>query len=280
MGMGLEGFAAFRQLLEETISLASVERQGELRRQITRHLTTTFASLMKALQPSRVYEIGAAEASFSAGARRWVPASEVIAVEANPAVASRYRETLEQAGVKYLNYSVGAGKGRVELSIPKRDGALQPLMTSTLEEVARPGGDTIVVEQIVLDSLADPDGGPRNVLWIDVEGAAAQVIWGGTKVLSMCDALYIELEDRPIWRGQYVDTEVASLLGQYGLKPYLCDVQRPFQFNMLFVREEAFTDATLRAQRGAYVRRVLTEVTSGTGDSADPAVVPGAEKAR
>jgi FkbM family methyltransferase len=75
----------------------------------------------------------------------------------------------------------------------------------------------------------------RFVAWIDVKGAAEEVLKGAERVLSRTMALYIGVETRPILAGQWLDTDVAKFLLERGFVLIGRDMLEPHQFNLVFV---------------------------------------------
>ncbi|HEX4870678.1 MAG TPA: hypothetical protein VFV27_00025, partial [Nevskiaceae bacterium] len=117
-----------------------------------------------------------------------------------------------------------------------------------------------------------PDG--RQILWIDVEGALDQVLAGAQATLSRCDAVYVEVETAAAWPGQMIDVDVIHHLGQHGLLPVGRDIQRSWQYNLLFVHERHYRSNLVQKLRDRQLREA-----AGAPREASPSEVPGAARA-
>jgi hypothetical protein len=49
--------------------------------------------------------------------------------------------------------------------------------------------------------------------------------------------VYIEVENRPIWDAQWLDVDVLRYFAEIGMVPIMRDLQRDFQYNLVFVSE-------------------------------------------
>ena len=91
---------------------------------------------------------------------------------------------------------------------------------------------------ITLDGFLGDAADSDNAMWIDVEGALANVLNGAKRTLRNCQALYLEAKSEPRWEGQMIDAEVISHLANYGLKPVVRDIQREWgQYNVVLMRQ-------------------------------------------
>jgi hypothetical protein len=75
------------------------------------------------------------------------------------------------------------------------------------------------------------------------------VLAGGREVLARADAVYIEVEKDARWHGQWLDVDVARYFGELGKVPAIRDIQRPHQYNVVFLDAElaARDDISTRA---------------------------------
>ena len=75
---------------------------------------------------------------------------------------------------------------------------------------------------------------PTNIaLWIDVEGAAYEVLEGIREIKEKISVIHIEVETREIWKGQKLEKDVISLMKEMGfvlLANGWEDVQRDLVF--------------------------------------------------
>lgn len=233
-----------------------------MRRAISNALTETFISILRHVQPHTTCEIGAHEGSFSLAVKRQLPGTIVWAIEASPSVWAKHNERLTGAGIHHAQLGIGAEAGKAVFSTPVKGGAPDSTMGSLLT-------DTWTSERIVEEIDLEPlDGflstraaiGPF-ALWIDVEGAASDVLQGAPETLAQTSAIYLEVETEARWSGQQTAEQVFQTLARYRLRPFLCDVQRPFQCNVICLHEAVLADvAFVSAMCGAYYRRVRDAV--------------------
>ena len=74
-------------------------------------------------------------------------------------------------------------------------------------------------------------------MWIDVEGASAQVLRGATGILGAVAVVMIEVESDRRWEGQeWVDHDVVRFFASVGLIPVARDRQSRLQYNIVFAR--------------------------------------------
>jgi hypothetical protein len=133
----------------------------------------------------------------------------------------------------------------------------------------------VEVPSIRLDDTAVcPDD--RVVAWIDVEGALEQVLPGCRETLSRASAVFVEVEDEPIWDGQWLDLDVVRWFDEIGMVPILRDMQRPGQYNLVLVDQELAADPET-ARRAA---RVYSPPPPGSPDRLEAAPPPAPPSSR
>jgi FkbM family methyltransferase len=198
-----------------------------------------FMSLCAKLKPTVTLEIGAFEASFSREMKRRLPDARVVAYEANPFVHQHFRDDVVGAGVEYEHKAAGITSGSLEFLVPKdyrgseRDAINQ--MSSLKTNLSTDEHEQVSVPAVRIDDEFPDLDKERFVAWIDVEGAAEEVLKGAERVLSRTMAVYVEVETRPIWAGQWLDTDVAKFLLERGFVLIGRDMLKPNQFNLVFV---------------------------------------------
>jgi FkbM family methyltransferase len=192
-------------------------------------------------------EIGAHEASGLRRLGQVLPEARLLAYEANPYVYQRFVNRVA-AGIRYLNQAVAHDDQPRVLKIPRvmpvREGQRtlpRENLTSSLRvrNMERVEYEEVTVACTTLDSILSEQPGLAPVsLWIDVEGAAGDVLAGATRALrSEVALIYIELENKTSWKGQWLDQDVARFLAGYGFVPLARDMQTPWQYNQLFIQE-------------------------------------------
>lgn len=232
------------------------------------HLLHAYAQFVKHLRPAATLEIGAHEAKFSRVVRKWMEGRPVIAFEANPDVHARHLSRANAAGVDYRNLAIARGAGRFTLHVPIRRGRVVESMGSLIRLGDAEGHRTHEVETVALDSFGLGDA----MLWIDVEGAIADILAGAGETLRTAKAVFVEVEDEARWAGQMVSWDVIAALAAHGLYPVLRDIQRSWQYNLIFLRGDLLCDQRVDNVRSAF----LTRVRSLAREAPDgPMEVPG-----
>ena len=250
-------YLAWSRTWETLGHLASVRPQ-----RLSQRLVAFFEDLCVQLEPTHSLEIGAHEATFSRWAADHLPAAHVTAFEANPWVHEKFAPELAPTRVDYLNLCVGPVTGEIELILPRRvvGGGRRPLESklASLHAHTRAGDEQRVMVPSVrledhLTTLGDDD---RVVAWIDVEGAIGMVLEGSGSVLDRTQALIVEVENQPMWEGQWLDVDVAAHLRRCGLIPVARDITpRSHQYNVVFVRAGLALDPRTAEGAAHVVRR-------------------------
>ncbi len=225
------------------------------RRQSTLYLMESFISLIKGENITNSVEIGAHEGNFSTLMKRHRPEMNVLAYEANPVVFEQYASTLKKAGVEYKNLCVGPKQGQQSFRVPIRDGKPNSFMGSILKDTWSEDHVTYDVPMISMDQIAKENPG-RTAIWLDVEGALGPVLSGAKKSLESCIMLYAEVEIKQRWDGQMIDDEFYNEISSFGLVPWLPDVQRNFQYNILCIRPEAISHENKSRVENSYFTRL------------------------
>lgn len=202
-------------------------------------------------------EAGAKEASAS---QRAVEAgiAQVVAFEANPYTHRRFATDLATAGVDYRHLALSDTGGDTTFLVRRReDGSPIPDGQGSLlvRPDHEPGYEEVTVRAVLLDDEVDGDG--RVAMWVDVEGAVAEVFGGAAGVLDRTDVLIIEVEAVERWVGQrWMAGDVVDQLARVGLRAVARDMQSRWQFNIVFVRDELLADGQV-AERISTWRRGL-----------------------
>jgi FkbM family methyltransferase len=227
-----------------------------------RCLAEFFTEVLGELKVTCTAEVGAHEASFSLAAREKYPDAAIFAWEGNPHVWKKYAAELTARGIHYENALIGDSCGERTLSILRRiDGKEEPRDGKRHSMRERIGHADIAESPLVpcrtLDSVFS---GPefarhRFCLWIDAEGAGGEVLRGAEATLSRAAALLVEVESVAKWRGQALDRDIAAFLLERDFLPLLRDFPFAHQYNILFVRKDAYAD--LERAHHQYLQRAL-----------------------
>lgn len=207
------------------------------------HLIECFQALCRLIEPTVVLEIGAHEATFSRWAAESLPDARVMAFEANPYVYELYSAELARSRVDYRNLAVGAVTGEVQLNLPTAIAGRKRELTSRMASLAAhtqsEDNIEITVPSTRLEDHLAVAPSDKGVAWIDVEGANEGVLRGSESVLDRVQAIFIEVEKRTTWEGQWLDTDVNRFLLARGFVAVARDIfvkSRAHQYNVVFVR--------------------------------------------
>ena len=212
-----------------------------------------YTELCEGLGVTCAIEAGAREATFSAALSERLPSATIIALEANPHAFARYRPTLPPA-VHYLNCAASNEVGEVSFNIvrsltpgPARRrlwgrGSGRLKRTNGVSSLLKRSDDAAVYEQVrvpatTIDTLLHEHGDPDRVaLWIDVEGASKEVLEGAKNALQgAVRCVFIEVEERSYWKGQWLASDVRAHLGGLGFIEVPFPIRSP-QYNAIFFR--------------------------------------------
>ncbi|MGH3347163.1 MAG: FkbM family methyltransferase [Nocardioides sp.] len=247
-------YVAFSRTWEASSRLSPVGKP-----RLQKRVLEYFRWLCRLIEPAVVLEIGAHEASFSRWARTALPDARVQAFEANPHVHAKYAEEVTAAGVDYRNLAVGPVTGELELNLPLEIAGRPRTLDSRMASIAvhRETGDsvTVTVPSVRLDDHVELGADDRAVAWIDVEGANDAVLRSGPGLLDRLDAVHIEVEGSPTWEGQWLDTDVAHHLAGHGLVPVARDLQKPYQYNVIYVRSALVLEPKVMRRAAAILQR-------------------------
>lgn len=211
-------------------------------------LKTFFFRIVREISPDLFIEAGAKDATTSLVVHKHLPEARIVAFEANPATHRRFAEYHDDSPIEYVYQALNDTEGDVPFNVMTRGDVLSAdgrgsLLTPTEENVSVLA---LPVPAQRLDSLFPPNQFDKCCLWVDVEGAVRNVLHGARWLLPKVEALYIEVEDRPAWKDQWLSSDVVNHLWQNGLVPVARDFQSRYQYNMVFVRKELLNDARIR----------------------------------
>lgn len=220
------------------------------------------------LKPDLSLEVGAHEAKYSRRMRDIRPGIPAVAFEASPIVYEHFQTSQDftALGVTYLNKAVSDVDGFVTLHLIDEDdgisgrNSLLPRSGNDLPTLAR------TVPSVRGDAVVEEYGGRNVALWIDVERASGAILQEFTKRLATrrISSIFIEVEVREIWEGQWRDTEIIRALLDRNYIPVFCDNEWGEQYNIIFVRVEDMNDAFLRflLQKS---RELITRLSNSDG---------------
>lgn len=94
-------------------------------------------------------------------------------------------------------------------------------------------------------------------LWIDAEGASAQVLAGSEAILPQITSLYIEVELNEYWEGQWKDIQLFEWLLEHNFIPTLRDFEYRFQYNCIWINKNLFSN--IDNHNVMYIQRCIRE---------------------
>lgn len=233
---------------------------------VTRRLEAALDAVIDAVGCDLVVEVGAFEGDFARRVKARHPAATVIAYEANPRVYARFAPAHAASGVDYRPKAIADRGGTIAFNIQEvvagHDMPHENRMGS-IHQLAFPGSKALPVEVPVarLDDELAGVRGARACLWIDVEGAVADVIAGAPDTLARSAIVYCEVESRLVWRRQVLAERIVETLAQAGFAMVARDCQKWFQKNCLFLRADLAARDDLRAIVAAYEAEVEAAFT-------------------
>jgi hypothetical protein len=124
------------------------------------------------------------------------------------------------------------------------------------------------VEAIRLDTFvaARSDLQAPFAVWVDVEGAAYEVLGGMEAIRSQVLFLHVEVETRQFWDGQHLKADVETLMAKLG---FTCVARGPLddQHDLVYIRNDALRSISWRLRALLARTWVLTQVQKCIGDS-------------
>lgn len=240
--------------------------------------------LVALAEPQRFVEVGAYKAEASRRIRSEHPGIRAVAFEANPHNHARYSKEIDYAaaGVEYLHLAVADGPTELTFQL-RTEAAGEALheVTGNSSLLRRTDDDTtyeeIPVPATALDRFFPPQDAVPTCSWIDVEGASGAVLSGGEQFLKSCKVVKIEVEEKPMWRGQWLSLDVIEHFLAAGFQPMARDIEYENQFNIVFVENDFARDHRVLSAmeyQGNYMVHHLSEDIDDTPVTAQPDDAP------
>jgi FkbM family methyltransferase len=170
--------------------------------------------------PTALVDVGANTGYWAQRFLDYIPAT-YLGIEPDPRAFTRLSERLPQR--QLIHAAAGAQPGSVLLHLAPT--STYSSMTEYRDFASVDGDDNgeVPVKLVTLDDVVTPVTGTRLVLKIDVQGAEAEVLQGGGKVLPLVDLLLVEA---PLFPQTKLDNDLgrlSELVRPYGLAPiYFC----------------------------------------------------------
>ncbi len=214
-----------------------------------------FQLLLKRLAPEMVCDVGSLDGDRARRFRRLLPNARIVAFEANPENAREMRNDPRNsaAGIELHEAAAWNVDGSVPFYIERvPDGSSAALRGISSTRRRRPEFDVgtqrheTAVRATRLDTFLRRGGVARTIaLWIDVEGAAFEVLCGVGDLIQRVAIVHVEVEAREVWAGQKLDGSVRDYLSGRGFRAILSDGTM-LQRDVVFLREDLVVAAPRR----------------------------------
>ncbi len=211
------------------------------RKNTVQELEALFFDILTSLQPDLFIEAGAKDARTSRRARSHLPNARIVAFEANPFTYKRFAGNKKNRPrkVEYLHRALSNSNGEITFKVRMEQGkpaangqgSILPKSTDKATDFTE-----VTVETSRLDSVFPNTTFNRCALWVDVEGAHEMVLSGAQGILAQVDTVFIEVEDRGVWKDQWLAPDVERFFAEAGLIAVARDYQSRIQYNILFLR--------------------------------------------
>jgi FkbM family methyltransferase len=203
-----------------------------------------FYSLILSVRPDIICDIGSCDGTEALRFKRLRPSADVLAFEANRA---NYERIIENNNITRLNIdvrhaAVTDGSGDVdfyEVDVPAGEpwavgvSSLRKRSSSIVSDLVE---RRVTVAGVSMGEVLADMPGDRVGLWIDVEGAAHNVIEGLGEAADRVAFMHIETEVAPLWIGEETGEQIARDLDELGFDVIASGVtDHPEQKNLVVV---------------------------------------------
>jgi FkbM family methyltransferase len=216
-------------------------------------LVDLFFLIQEEVKPKISIEVGANSAEFSKKIKQDQTDIKSWAFEANPYVHKHYADSLQNAGVEYINAAITNKIGKTRFLIQEAylnngewDGKRINRIIGNNSLLIRDQDDVLYsapkIDCHTLDGFFI-DSGILNsndtvCMWIDVEGATEQVLSSSNKTLKQADSIFIEVEDFKFWQDQWLAEDVIKFLVSQDFVPIARDYEYEKQNNYIFIKSK------------------------------------------
>lgn len=226
-----------------------------------------FHRLIKTIKPELVCDIGSMDASDARRFRRLLPYARIIAFEGNPdnIESIRHDENVKKDKIDVQDKVVWNSNGRQKfyienLSNEKRANDVRRGISSTHIRTENSLGNKVIeVESVRLDTFIQGlENVPESIaLWIDVEGAAYEVLEGIAGVRDKIQLIHVEVETQEFWKGQRLKADVEDLMRSMGFIILACGHFEP-QHDIVLMNLRTFSDSPFKFKCIVYFSWLLT----------------------
>jgi len=228
-----------------------------------------FRLLLKTIKPHAIFDIGSMDASESLWFYSMLPQTKVVLFEANPDNFTKIAQNplVQKAGIQIENKIVWNQEGTQTFFVehpsiePDQDEHI-PGMSSTrprLDSGSPYGTSEITAESIRIDTYVNSmTPSPEKIaLWIDVEGAAFEVLEGSAAVRDKVGLIHVEVETVEAWEGQHLKPDIVKLLEGFGFV-LLARGRIEEQHDLVFVNRILFDKSPGKFKLIVFLAYILT----------------------
>ena len=214
----------------------------------TECLKKIYIMMHSALGTEASLEIGARGAEYSlAMANAYGGAISVCALEASPRTHAYFSKEVDykKFGVSYINALVSDREGGTDFYEYVYEGmeaaaGLSSILIRDIKEHGMARRTRSVVKSVRGDTFIDSKfkNKKKVALWIDVEGAQAEVLNSLLKSFEkgIINSVYIEVEKEKLWLEQkMLDNDVIKFMNEHNFSQFLRDNEYYTQYNIIFI---------------------------------------------
>jgi FkbM family methyltransferase len=250
--------------------LAAMERVKALRELFFRILRLNDVRLL--------IEIGAHKAEASRRFVRMKEGARAVAYEASPDVYKRVVDAGIPPGVELINAAVGPENTTAPFFVPE-DEKMQHWSSLRKRLIHPVPVREVQVSMVTLDQAGRTAAGEGpaadTALWIDVEGAALDVLNSGRDFLKeRVLVVFLEMSDAETYENSNTSLDILQLLLQCGFVPVARDNQYRDAYNLLAVRSSVYQSMLEIMERWLSTQRDATRAMAAAEFAEAPSAAP------
>lgn len=234
-----------------------------------------FILLAKMMQPDLICDVGAMDARESLLFRKVAPNANIFVFEANPKNVEimKRKGVLERHGIDIRHNAVWNKNGKltffVEKNLGESDLELRGISSTRRREKGSLGYVEITVSAVRLDSFVNNLRSiPSKIaLWIDVEGAAYEVVDSFGEIRNQVKVVHLEAETKEFWPGQKLQPAVEELMEKMGFVLIGQRTLQPGQNDLLFVDAKTFKHQFIKTKLAITVTLFVTFLLRALNDA-------------
>ena len=226
-----------------------------------------FFNLLKLIKPGLALDVGSMDGADSLRFRKMVPHAKIIAFEGNPYNFKRMNadRRLKQANIILSDQLVSKGREATFYVSKESIDGVGNLGSSSLrppsdkdtvgEKLARP---CVSLDTVIGSNIAEND---KVALWVDVEGAAYEVLETALSQSDRLSILHVEVELEPRWEGQLLKNDVIKLCDKMGLD-LIAKSKNETQQDLVFVNRDLLRSHSIRIKFALFITRFFQASSS------------------